>query len=504
MIPYIENQTERPYPMRDFDVYDTGIVAPEYASVIDDDRARFRARPSDMLRPHSRLYWLTEKAKELVAPPDEEDKRWRAVREFLYGDPADRVPLEKADQFEARVFRDLMPGEDDLGADQESLGAWSVKYRTDYFGGTNAQGLPRLNEKFEQVPLALRVGDIPWADGIDNAGHYDIAVSLLRCYLRNRDEHPRIAGLAWQFFVKRALYEAGQVTNHRNGQWRYEKSSGPYVGDFYPDGYVQWSHSWPSGLLLFAHLTGQLQDVAVKVAEHIKESYDDPRIRHQITYERMRYGPRPCAWWLRAVRCAGSILGPQVRIDDDYALSSITTTLEAAAGSFYSPKWIRQLQADRTPMGAWDAWLWLGEALPWLVMNGEHQTITRLGSIARWMARWNSPEGQVPYTIHIHNEDSVTPRYTSATHTALALPAMAGLVAAGQLDSVVFERAFRFWARNIPFGCRGWPAASDPTKRDLAHGGAAPKIMADHALALVNPVFDLADRLGLIVNGEVR
>ncbi len=485
MIPYISNVGDQ---IKVVSQTDSNAVEP-YLSAFE-----------GYLRGNSRYYWLDRQSQLLVTPPDESDGRWQAVFDFLYGDPDDRADCEPVDAFEANVFRDLdEQTPEDTGGDLESIGAWSVKYRTDYYG-PNPDGTARLNPIYEQVSEFLRVGDIPWAAGIDNAGHYDISAQLLRCYLRFRHSNPRVAGLAWQFLVKRALYEAGQVVNHKTGSWRYEKSSGPYVGDFLPADKVTWSHSFPSGLMLFAHLTGQLLDVAAKVALHIKHTFDDPVLRrYQATYETGHYGPRRCAWYLRALRCAGAILGEAVTEDNDAAGTCLRSVRQWFSDP-YMAKWIRQVQAESThrPQGAWDTWLWLGEALPWCLMDGDIEMVHQLGSIARWMSQWNSEAGQVPYTIHIHAEDNVTPRYTSSTHTAVALPVMAGLVFAGQLEQQTFARSFRYWLGTVPYGCRGNVSSSNPKERDLRYGAGAPKIMATHGLALTNPVFDLAKHLNLI------
>ena len=107
-----------------------------------------------------------------------------------------------------------------------------------------------------------------------------------------------------------------------------------------------------------------------------------------------------------------------------------------------------------------------------------------VADMGNWL--WNhtvSSAGQVAYTARIHPDGSATEQlYTSATHTAIALPAMAILSAIGYRSQADLRQTAQWFVSNLPRGILGNVTPGD--HRDRGLGSAAPKICADLSFGL--------------------
>lgn len=423
-----------------------------------------------------------------ISPPHAESSIWIKVQQFLMGDPEWVEEGERA--FLGRVFR-TASGPEDI----DSFGGWRRNFASFY---------PTSPKR---ASSALFSHAIPWSDGVDNAGHYCIATRALQTFMMLRSDDPEGAEAAWTFFVDRALFEAGMIVQHELGNegiWSYEKSSSDRPGDFYPRGVVRWSHCWPESVLLFHALTGELGEVVEKIGLHIRRTMTEPGYRnHQAIYNG-HYGSRRCAWLLRALRCLDVLMDGAVTVDDEAAKEVLDSVFDRWTLIQGDISFIRQVPAEVPVggvMGVWDQWLWLSEALPWLLKFGLY--LPMAARMANYLATLNRADGRVPYTMTVSWKTpgkevaAVTPTYgREATHSSIALPAMAGLAAMGKFPVDTFTKTYDHVADALPYGLRGNPVAGHPDKRTLPYGGAAPKTVASLAWGLIPAVVRARGSLG--------
>jgi len=418
-----------------------------------------------MLRPHTRIYWVDG---DIPEAPEPGSLRWNAVDALLKGDPRTRPAIPAVDGFTSEVFTDA----DDI----DSLGNWSRKYVSELY--------PWSGPHHHKVPPYLKVGQVPWANGSDNNAHYDLPLWVLEEFRRTGDPE------CWKLFTKLVLHQAGLGINWSTGNWRYEKARWIWTGDFYPEGYVKWSHAFPSGLLLYWHLTGELQEAASMVINHTITSAQQNRADYNGNY-----GPRRTAWYLRFLQTIELVTAeyniPLVAEEATLAMESVFPFLRPAAGG---GQFLQELQGQPPghngeisvpyTAGMWANWLFAKEALWWAVYTNNESAIQNLRHMVDWMSQGVNAEGRVAYTATVAPDGTLSNQfYRGATHTAVALGAMYALTAMGHYPAAEFVKSRDLVVAALPHGILG-NETTIPGDRDRALGGAAPKICGDLAFGL--------------------
>lgn len=408
------------------------------------------------LRPGERYYWVEG---ELPAPPPDDSPLWAGVKEFLLAQVSkDRLPSkwEPLNDFTSNVWKDRAPGDLEL----TSAGAWSQEFTTLYWNPPWAQVCPEYR----------KVGWEPWANGHPGGNHYCSATWALEEYINTKNP------LSWQLFCVRVLHLAGQGVDQRYGGIRYEKSRWCFAGDFQADGYFLWSHQWPEAVLLFNHLTGELQDVVDLLVTY----------GHQNPHNWNGYwGIRGSGWYLRALRCF-YVLTRQESVKN-YALSYIDTILTTTEsfGFPYFPNFGRY-DSGSSP---WQGWLFMSEALmlDFTVsrLTGNSGIYDRLKPMLDWyLVNTRFSNGSIAYDWTPANGA----RYLSFIHTSYAIPALAYMAEKGDLPWAEVEKSIDWVILAPGIHNQGLPEANGHSgllwldsagRQTRPWGPAAPKIAAN-------------------------